>query len=131
MVYFLKTVTLTLLIAPFAFAAAPKNVILDLKLQINNQIITQPTLIAPLGKKSTSFKVMDDKSTYVIEVTPKQDVDQQVYLDFTLRKVTNGKSVVISHPRMITLLNQEATIEEGDSATSDVKNVVLSVTPRL
>lgn len=121
----------SLAVPAVAFAAAPKTITLDLKLQVNSQLITQPKMVVPFGRKSVSLKVMADQSTYIIEVTPQQDIDQQVYLDFTLRKVTKGKSVVISHPRMITLLNQEATIEEGDSATSDVKNVVLSVTPRL
>ena len=122
-------VIFSLFIGRSALAAAPKTITLDLKLEINNQLITQPQLIAPLGKKSTSFKVMADNSTYVIEVIPEQDVDMQVYLNFTLKKITKGKSVIIAHPRIITLLNQEASVDEGDSATSDVKNVVLSVTP--
>jgi type II secretory pathway component GspD/PulD (secretin) len=75
--------------------------------------------------------VSADKSTYVIEVTPHEDIDNQVFLDFVLRKVTKGKSTIIARPRIITLENQEAVVEEGDSATSDAKSVVLSVTPHL
>jgi type II secretory pathway component GspD/PulD (secretin) len=126
----LSTVSLGLFI-PAALAAQPGTVRLELKLEANNHVITQPNITVPLGKKSVTEKIMADKSTYIIEVTPQKDIDEQLYLDFTLRKVTNGKSFVISHPRMITLNNQEAIIEEGDSATSDVKNVVLSVTPHL
>jgi hypothetical protein len=112
-----------------AFAVGPQYITLDLKLVVNNKVITQPVVIVPLGQKSFSQKVMPDQSTFVIEVTPKKDIDNQVYLDFTLRKSVKGKSFIISHPRIITLNNQEATVEEGDSATSDDKNVVLSVTP--
>ncbi len=88
-------------------------------------------MVVPLGKKTVRLQVMNDKSTYVIEVTPKKDIDEQVFLDFTLKKVTHGKSSLIAHPKMVTLLNQEVVIEEDDSATSDVKKLVLKVTPHL
>jgi len=129
---FFKGFLLIMMLTPMAFAVAPKTITLDLKLQVNNQIITQPKMVVTMGKKSTTLKVMGaDNNTYLIEVTSNQDVDQQVYLNFTLKEVKNGKSFVIAHPRMITLYDQEATIEEGDSATSDAKNVILSVTPHI
>ena len=131
---FLK-LSLAILVITFlegtASAVGPQYITLDLKLEVNNKIITQPVVVVPLGQKSYSKQVMADQSTFVIEVTPKKDIDNQVYLDFTLRKNVKGKSFVISHPRIITLNNQLATVEEGDSATSDDKNVVLSVTPHL
>ena len=129
--FIVKTLIFTLAVGPVATASPPKTITLDLKLEANNHVITQPQVVVPLGKKSKTLTVMEDHSQYIIEVTPNRDVDQQVYLDFTLRKVSHGKMFLISHPRMITLLDQQATADEGDSATSGDKNVVLSVTPHL
>jgi hypothetical protein len=117
-------------LSSIALAKSPEEVSLNLKLEANNEVITQQPVTAALGKKSFVEKVMAN-ATYIIEFIAKKDIDNQVYLDFTLRRIFKGKSIVISHPRIITLNNQEAVMDEGDSATSADKNVILSVTPHI
>jgi hypothetical protein len=111
-----------------SIALAAQMVTLDVQLEVDNHIFT-PTMTVAFGKMAVTHEVMADSSSYIIEVTPQRDIDQQIYLNCTLKKVTHGKIEVISHPKFITMDNQRVTSEEEDSATTNAKNVRIAITP--
>lgn len=108
-----------------AAAPPPRPITLEMKLEIDGKVVSQPRTVVLEGHKAKLTQVSSGTApAYSVEVTPTITPDPAVSLAFVIRQTQNGETKVLSRPRTVVLNRATATIEQ-----STPQSFKLSVTP--
>ena len=110
--------------------AENEAVILEMKLRIDDKLVSQPKIISISGETASIESVSKDGNGIVIEVTPTLQHKNQVHMKFVVAKMENHKKNILSEPQIISLLGQSAEITQ-EMHDKPQKTISLVVTPML
>ena len=118
----------TVLFAASAIASTtPKYISLDMKLEVNGEVVSHPSAKVLEGHKAEITQAAQgDQPTYSIQVEPSINAKNAVQINFVVTEMKNGKSRVVSRPRVVALNHESASIEQKSEDHSGIK---LTVTP--
>ncbi len=119
-----------LLFSSIGLAGTEEAIILDMKLSIDGNLVSQPKIISISGETASIKSVSKDGTGISIAVTPTLQKKNQVLMKFVLTKLENDKETILSQPQIITLLGQSAEISEKSKGRPN-KKMSLTVTPTL
>lgn len=109
-------------------AKLPGAVDMDLALEVNGALITQPHVAVALDGRGMLAQQMEDGSFYTIEVKPTKKTTHTLMMDFAVSRIVHGQSELIAAPKVIVRNGYKARVEEK-VATGD--RVSLSVNAKM
>ena len=110
----------------YGFAAGAVK--LDMKISLNDKLISSPRITVLSGDKASVSQQLEDGRLIDLEVVPVLKSDRSVTMAFVVSEVVAGKKTVLASPRVSTRLGEEASIEQSGI---DQKSMKLSVTPSI
>ena len=125
-----STLTIFLFSAVAAISAPSNTVTLEMKLNIDNEIITKPTVNVAYGKTAKIEQMIHQTGEKVmIEITPTQDAANKnaIKLDFRVAKISKGVETTLSSPHVSTTLGKVARITQTADAKAAFRTLDLEV----
>lgn len=118
-----------LLFSTSIFASnSPKSISLDMKLEINGKVVSHPRVSVLEGKNAEiTHEIRGEKLGYSILVTPIINTQNEVQLSFVVNQSKDGRTKVLSRPRVVALNHGTASIEQSSEGSAGT--LKLTVTP--
>lgn len=106
---------------------------LDITLKIDGKLITNPKVVTKFGEKVTIRQdSVDGADDTFLEVLSEQVSPKEVLVKLKVGKIINGKSYIISNPRIMTVLGEKAEMTTTRSPVEGSgQNIQVSVTPTM
>lgn len=113
--------------------AAPKSIILDMKLSIDGREVSAPIVAVQEGQKATvsqrATEINEFNETFIEVQANQTKVDDipGIKMNFVISQTINGKKKVISTPQIFALDGGEAevTLNNSDSQQKEMKFTVI------
>ncbi len=126
---FIKEIVFVFVLFSSVLSFADVPVKLDIRLDIDGVLISHPTATLKFGEKGSITQYSKDgASSYIIEVTPIRKSRNEVQMSFAIKKSSQGQTVLLSSPRIVSLFGQVARVEQKSDNSSVMK---LTVIPRI
>jgi hypothetical protein len=107
---------------PANHAEIPQMVNLDMQLEINGQMVSQPHATLLTGEKGVfQQQAPNHNSFYVIEMTPTQIQHNQLIMKVEISRLKDGKKTLLSSPKIITANGEAATVEQTINGSPTLK----------